>query len=80
VDIVAQTSDARVLLVDVKNQQEKPNHETVEDFLEKAALYQSQNPGKTLLLAFLSLGGFTEKALELCRHHGIAWTTELQYF
>ncbi|MFZ4663671.1 MAG: hypothetical protein ACOYNY_42100, partial [Caldilineaceae bacterium] len=80
VDIVAQTSDARVLLVDVKNQQEKPNHETVEDFLEKAALYQSQNPGKILLLAFLSLGGFTEKALELCRHHGIAWTTELQYF
>jgi hypothetical protein len=80
VDIVAQTSDERVLLVDVKNQQEKPNHETVEDFLEKAALYQSQNPGKTLLLAFLSLGGFTEKALELCRHHGIAWTTELQYF
>lgn len=80
VDIVAQASDERVLLVDVKNQQEKPNHETVEDFLEKAALYQSQNPGKTLLLAFLSLGGFTEQALELCRQQGIAWTTELEYF
>ncbi len=80
VDIVAQTSDERVLLIDVKNQQEKPNHETVADFLEKAALYSSQHPDKTLLLAFLSLGGFTEKALELCRQHGIAWTTELQYF
>lgn len=79
-DIVAQTSDERVLLVDVKNQQEKPNHETVADFLEKAALYGSQHPGKTLVLAFLSLGGFTEKALELCRQQGIAWTTELQYF
>ena len=80
VDIVAQTSDERVLLIDVKNQQEKPNHETVADFLEKAALYSSQHPDKTLLLAFLSLGGFTEKALELCRQHGSAWTTELQYF
>ena len=79
-DIVAQTSDERVLLVDVKNQQEKPNHETVADFLEKAALYGSQHPGKTLVLAFLSLGGFTEKALELCRQQSIAWTTELQYF
>lgn len=80
VDIVAQTNDERVLLIDVKNQQERPNHETVADFLEKAALYSSQHPDKTLLLAFLSLGGFTEKALELCRQHGIAWTTELQYF
>lgn len=79
-DIVALSSDERVLLVDVKNQQEKPNHEDVQDFLEKAALYQSQQPAKTILLAYLSLAGFTEKALERCREHGIAWTTELVYF
>ena len=66
--------------MDVKNQQEKTNHEDVEDFLEKAALYQSQHPDQTVLLAYLSLGGFTEKALEMCRQHGIAWTTELVYF
>lgn len=77
---MAQTSDERVLLIDVKNQQEKPNHETVADFLEKAARYGSQHPGKTLVLAFLSLGGFTEKALDLWRQQGIAWTPELQYF
>ena len=79
-DIIALSSDERVLLVDVKNQQEKTNHEDVEDFLEKAALYQSQHPDRTVLLAYLSLGGFTEKALEMCRQHGIAWTTELVYF
>ena len=29
---------------------------------------------------FLSLGGFTEDALAMCKEHGIAWSTELADF
>lgn len=79
-DIVAYASDDRVLLVEVKNQQEKATPDMVADFWEKVTLFQAQQPGKTILAAFLSLAGFTEPALALCHQHGIAWSTELQYF
>ncbi len=79
-DIVAYTTDDRVLLVEVKNQQEKATPDMVTDFWAKVTLFQAQQPDKTILPAFLSLAGFTEPALDLCRQHGIAWTTELQYF
>lgn len=79
-DIVAHTYDNRVLLIEVKNQQEKATPEMVAAFGEKVTLFQGQQPDKTLLAAFLSLAGFTEPALVLCRQQGIAWSTELQYF
>jgi hypothetical protein len=79
-DIVAYTNDNRVLLVEVKNQQEKATPDMVAAFGEKVAFFQAQQPDKTLLPAFLSLAGFTEPALALCHQHGIAWAAELQYF
>jgi len=79
-DIVAYASDDRVLLVEVKNQQEKSTPDLVADFWGKVTLFQAQQPGKTILAAFLSLAGFTEPALALCHQHAIAWSTELQYF
>jgi hypothetical protein len=79
-DIVAHSSDNRVILIEVKNQQERPGEVEVATFLEKIALYGASHPDQTILPAFLSLGGFTQKALDLCRQQGIAWTTELQYF
>lgn len=79
-DIVAYTTDNRVLLVEVKNQQEKVTPDIVAAFWEKVAFFQTQNPDKTILSAFLALAGFTEPALAMCRQQGIAWSTELQYF
>ena len=79
-DIVAQSSHDRVLLVEVKNRQEKANDKDVQDFQEKATVYRAQYPDKTILTGFLALGGFTTKALEACQEHGVAWSTELQYF
>ncbi|MEM7537031.1 MAG: hypothetical protein AAF639_32955, partial [Chloroflexota bacterium] len=76
-DIVAETSDERVLLVEVKKQKRKSNVENVEDFQEKVVLYQKQNPDATVLPAFLSLGGFTDDARQLCQSSGIAWSAEL---
>lgn len=79
-DIVAYTTDHRVLIVEVKNQQEKATPDLVAAFWEKVTIFQVQQPDKTLLTAFLALAGFTEPALTMCRQHGIAWSTELQYF
>lgn len=79
-DIVAQSSDDRTLLVEVKNQQAKADHTVIEDFLEKVAIYQAQHSDQIVLPALLALGGFTEQALEICRKQGIAWSTELHYF
>ncbi|MCP4700591.1 MAG: hypothetical protein GY862_27620, partial [Gammaproteobacteria bacterium] len=56
-DIVAESGDERVLLVEVRKRKDKSNPRDVEDFQEKAALYQTQNPEKSILTAFLSLGG-----------------------
>jgi len=79
-DIVAQSSDDRTLLVEAKNRQKKANPEMVADFLEKVAAYQAQHPDQIILKGFLSLNGFTKKGLEACQEHDIAWTTDLQYF
>ena len=79
-DIVAQSSDDRTLLIEVKNREKKADPEMIEEFLEKVATYQAQHPDKIILKGFLSLNGFTKKALEMCQTHDIAWTIDLQYF
>ena len=80
INIVASSNGDKVLLIEAKNKKRKPNHEDVEDFLEKVALYQNQHPDKTILTGYLSLHGFTKKGLDACKKHGIAWTTDLKYF
>lgn len=51
----------------------------LQNFQEKAAIYQVQHPDKRILMAFLSLGDFTQEALEHCQAVGIAWATDLGY-
>ena len=76
-DIVATTTDERILLVEVKKEKRKSGIEYVEEFVEKVALYQQLHPEKVVLAGFLSLGGFTEDALDLCRKQGIGWSNNL---
>jgi len=45
--------------------------------VEIAALYQELHSEKSIIPAFLSLGGFTKEALKLCQERGIAWADEL---
>jgi hypothetical protein len=79
-DVIATSSDGRVLLVEVRKRQVKSTVNDVQDFQEKVVVYQAQHPEPQLLAAFLSLGGFTEEALQFCQTQGIAWSTELLYF
>lgn len=51
----------------------------VEDLLDKATVYAGQQGNPPILLAFLSLGGFTAEAQTFCTQHGIATAEEIHY-
>ncbi len=52
----------------------------VQDFIEKLDVYAKQNPDKTILPAFLALGGFREDAWQLCERHGIGMAERIAFF
>jgi len=79
-DIVAQSSDGRVLLIEVRKRKTKSTPKDVQDFQEKVSVYQALHPKQTVLAGFLSLGGFTKEARQTCEQHGIGWSDTLVYF
>ncbi|MCP4151387.1 MAG: hypothetical protein GY757_26825 [bacterium] len=80
IDVIADSLCGRTVLVEVKKTQTKTNKKMVEDFQQKIEIYIEQNPDRTVLPAFLSLGGFTHEALGYCREKEIATTDQLNYF
>ena len=80
VDIAAQSGDDSVLLVEVRKRKVKTNIKDIEDFLEKVELYKVLNPEQAVFAAFLSLGGFTDEALQMCEKRTISWAEEFSYF
>jgi hypothetical protein len=79
IDVLAQSSDNRIVLVEVRKRQEKTNLTDVEDLCDKAAAYATQQAGQTILPAFLSLGGFTAEALAFCTQASIATAEQINY-
>ncbi len=79
-DIVAESACGRVLLVEVKKQATKTGLSMVEDFHEKVVAFQKERPDNVMIPAFLSLGGFTETAIMLCREKKIAISKTITYF
>ncbi len=71
-DIVAQSSCGRAVLVEVKKTQAKTGLNKVEDFQEKVEVYKTTFPDAIVLAAYLSLGGFTDEAADFCLKYGIA--------
>jgi RecB family endonuclease NucS len=78
IDIVAESSCGRVVLVEVKKRLQKSTPKMVEDFLEKVAMYQKQFPDRQILPAFFSATGFTKKAKELCDKRGVFRTDQMK--
>jgi hypothetical protein len=70
-DVVAESSCGRVVVVEVKKTENKTGRTGVEDFSEKIDVYAKNAPDKIILPAFLSRGGFTEEALHVCKELGI---------
>ncbi len=80
IDVVAQSSCGRVVLVEVKKTQEKTGLTIVEDFYEKVEAYEKLFPTQKILPVFLSLGGFRGKALEFCQNHEIGWAERIKHY
>ncbi len=79
-DVVADSDDDRVLLVEVKKLQVKTGLAQVELFAEKVAVYRQQFPSKVVFAGFLSLGGFTEEAQACCQAGGIVRAERVERF
>ncbi len=79
-DIIAESDCGRLIAVEVKKLKTRIGKEAVEDFCEKTKAYQKQFPDRILLPAFLSLGGFTDEALEFCREKGICTAERIAHF
>jgi hypothetical protein len=76
-DIVADSSDERVVLVEVKKTQTPIGSQLITDFQEKVKIYQIQFPEVKVLAAYFSLGGFTKPARDLCIADGIGMAEEI---
>jgi len=80
IDIVAESSCGRVVLIEVKKRQTKSSLEMVEVFLEKVEAYHSMFPEAVILPAFLSLNGFVSKAKALCEKKGIGMALKIEHY
>jgi hypothetical protein len=80
IDIVAESSCGRVVLVEVKKRQKKSNMGMVKKFWEKVEAYQNAFPDKKVLPAFLSLGGFTKDAKSFCEKLGISIAERIEHY
>ncbi len=78
IDIVAQSSCGRVVLVEVKKTKTKMGLNKVEDFQEKVDVYKTTFPDAIVLAAYLSLGGFTQEAGDFCLEYGIGVADKIE--
>jgi hypothetical protein len=78
IDIVAESSCGRVVLVEVKKTQTKTGLNKVEDFQEKVDVYKTLFPDAIVLAAYLSLGGFTDEAGDFCLEYGIGVAEKIE--
>ncbi len=79
-DVVAESDCGRMIVVEVKKWKTKIGKNIVEDFAEKVGIYTENMPGRTVLPAFLSLGGFTGEAIQLCEKLGIGTAERIAHF
>lgn len=80
IDIVAESSCGRVVLVEVKKMLTKSSLEMVEEFLEKVDAYHLMFTDAVILPAFLSLNGFVSKAKILCEKKGIGMASRILHY
>lgn len=79
-DVVTKSSCGHVVLVEVKKRAVRAGIKMIEDFHEKVVAFEKEHPDAGVLPAFLSLGGFTKDALDLCTQKGIAMSDKIRQF
>ncbi len=80
IDVLAESDCGRTVLTEVKKTKEKIGIGAVREFHEKTAAYSRRFPKKTILPAFLSVGGFTRGAAKFCREKGISTAERIAFF
>jgi len=80
IDVVAESDCGRTVIVEVKKWKTPVGRTVAEDFSEKVTIFSEQNPDRTVLPAFLSLGGFRKGALQLCQNRGIGTAERIEHF
>jgi hypothetical protein len=80
IDVVAESKCGRIVMCEVKKTQKKMNLKTITDFQEKVEVYGKILETSLILPAFLSLGGFTEEALEFCQTNGIGTANQIKQY
>ena len=79
IDVKAESRCGRVVLVEVKKTQAKIGLKAVEDFQEKIEVHRNRFPDKIIMPAFLSLGGFTDQAVQFCEAQGIGTAAQITW-
>ena len=79
IDVVVLAHDGRVLLVEVRKRKTKTGVKAVAGLLEKAQVYAAAHPEQRVRPAFLSLGGFTGEAAQLCEREGVGRAEEIRW-
>jgi hypothetical protein len=80
IDIAAISDCGRCVLVEVKKTKVKTPVNIIDDFQEKVEVYQALNSDNVILSGFLSLGGFTDEAIDKCQRLGIAMAEDMELF
>ncbi|MBF0200432.1 MAG: hypothetical protein HQK66_03795 [Desulfamplus sp.] len=78
-DVVVESDDRRVVVVEVKKRREPSSINMVKDFMEKVEIYKQLNTEKIIIPAFFSIGGFKEEASQLCDEIGLAISTHIPF-
>jgi hypothetical protein len=80
IDVLAESSCGRTVLVEIKKTQKKMGLPDVRGFHEKVLAFAKRFPDKIVLPAYLSVGGFTGKALEFCKQNGMGTADRIIFF
>lgn len=80
IDVMAESSCGRTVLVEVKKAQKKMGLPDIRCFHEKVMEFAKQFPDKIMLPAYLSVGGFTGKALDFCKQNSIGAAERIAFF
>ncbi len=79
-DVIAESDCGRVVVAEVKKTKEATGLKALEDFNEKVTVYAALHPDKTILPAFLSLGGFVKDARDFCKERDIGTAEKIEHF
>ncbi len=79
IDVLAESACGRCVLAEVKKTGDKTGVGAVRKFAEKLEVYRQLFPKKNILPAFLSVGGFTRGAADLCKKQGIGTAHHIDF-